>query len=570
MRELILLVLKSRTTAVLSLILGALSGLSGAGLIWLIGETLTRGLSSAALLFAVIALFALLTRIAFISLLGRIHQGAVFELRKYLSRRILGSSLRNLEAVGAARLQATLTADVFILGDGFRLLPAFFINVTSALGCLLYLAWLSWPTFLGLLGFAVIGVLTYWLPTQRAVRIAERLRDREDDLFRHIRSLTEGIKELGLHRRRRQAFLAECLDPTADELRRLSIRTNDIYGATASWGLFLFFLLIGLVLFALPRFVDVSAHTLTGYAFAILYLQQPLSFILEVLPTLNRGGVALRKIQSLGLAPSPEPQDSEDLERLPSGASGVAPDLAPISFTRLELRGVTHAYRGEHEDDRFVLGPVDLALERGELVFLIGGNGSGKTTLSKLITGLYAPEKGELRLDGKAITDATREAYRQHFAAVFSDFHLFESLLGAPSDPETLARIQTYLVRLHLDRKIRITGGRFSTTNLSQGQRKRLALLAAYIEDRPIYVFDEWAADQDPAFKAVFYEQLLPELKQSGKTVLVITHDDRYFHLADRIVRIEAGQLQVAPPSATGSTATLPLPGNSRCLMSNT
>ncbi len=545
MKELILLVLKSRTTAVLSLILGVLSGAAGAGLIWLIGETLTRGLSAASFLFIGMGVFALATRIAFISLLGRIHQGAVYELRRYLSRRILGSSLRNLEAVGAARLQATLTTDVFLLGDGFRLLPAFFINLTSAIGCLVYLAWLSPLMFLGLLAFGLVGVLTYWLPTQRAVRVAELTREREDDLFKHHRSLTEGLKELGLHRGRREAFLSQYLDPTADELRRLSIRTNDIYGATASWGLFLFFVLIGLVLFALPRFTPVSAHALTGYTFAILYLQQPLSFILEVLPTLNRGGVALRKIQALGLAPS--------TERLTTGEPAPA---APPPFERLELRGVTHAYRGEHEDDQFILGPVQLTLARGELVFLIGGNGSGKTTLAKLITGLYAPESGALSVNGEVVTDETRERYRQNFSAVFSDFHLFESLLGAPSDPETLARIQVYLTRLHLDRKIRVTDGRFSTTSLSQGQRKRLALLGAYIEDRPIYVFDEWAADQDPSFKAVFYEELLPELKQLGKTVLVITHDDRYFHLADRVLRIEAGKL-VDPAGPLGPAAPL-------------
>ena len=538
MRELILLASRSSRTAILLMALGILSGASGAALIWLISETLSRPFSSATYLFSGLALFALLTRIAFISMLGRLHQGAVFDLRRSLSRRILATPLRALEETGAARLQATLTADVFVLGEGFRLLPAFFINFTSAIGCLAYLAWLSFPIFLGMLGFGALGVFSYWMPTQRAVRVAEAMREREDDLFKHILSLTEGIKELGLHRRRREAFLAECLDPTADDLRRLWVRTNDIYGATASWGLFLFFLLIGLVLFALPQVTQVSARTLTGYAFAILYLQQPLSVILEALPAMNRGGIALRKIRSLGLSPAaPEPAEPPPLLALPE------PQDELPAFRQLDLRGVTHTYHRELEDKHFVLGPIDLVLERGELVFLIGGNGSGKTTLGKLLTGLYTPERGDIRLNGVAVTAETREAYRQYFSAVFSDFHLFESLLGAPTDPATLARIQDYLIRLHLDRKITITGGRFSTTSLSQGQRKRLALLAAYIEDRPLYVFDEWAADQDPAFKAVFYEQLLPDLKRLGKTVIVITHDDRYFHAADRILRLEAGQL---------------------------
>jgi putative pyoverdin transport system ATP-binding/permease protein len=539
MKELLRLISSSKRTATLSLLLGVISGGCGAGLIWLISDTLSQGFTSTGALFAAFALFSLLTRIAFMSLLSRLQQGAIFNLRRHLSRRILASPLRVLEEVGAARLQAALTADIFALGEGLRLFPAFFISLTSAVGCLVYLAWLSWSTFLALIAFGTVGVLSYWIPTQSAIRISERAREREDDLFKHIRSLTEGTKELGLNRRRLKAFLAECLDPTADDLRRFTIRTHDIYGATSSWGLFLFFVLIGLVLFALPHFSQMSLRTLTGYVFAILYLQQPLAAILEALPALNQGGVALRKIQSLGLAPATEP----------AGAQLLPEETAsPPPFQQLQLSGVTHAYHREQEDDRFILGPIELTLRQGELVFLIGGNGSGKTTLAKLITGLYAPEGGELRLNGQLITHENREDYRQYFSAVFSDFHLFESLLGAPSDPATLARIQTYLVRLHLDRKVSITQGRFSTTRLSQGQRKRLALLAAYIEDRPLYVFDEWAADQDPTFKAVFYEELLPELKRQGKTVLVITHDDRYFHTADRVLRLEAGQLGASPP----------------------
>ena len=79
--------------------------------------------------------------------------------------------------------------------------------------------------------------------------------------------------------------------------------------------------------------------------------------------------------------------------------------------------------------------------------------------------------------------------------------------------------------------------GRFSTLDLSTGQRKRLAMVAALLDDKPIYIFDEWAADQDPGFRRYFYEGLLGELKARGKTVLAVTHDDRYFGVADRVVK---------------------------------
>jgi putative ATP-binding cassette transporter len=198
-------------------------------------------------------------------------------------------------------------------------------------------------------------------------------------------------------------------------------------------------------------------------------------------------------------------------------------------------------YWGEG-DDRFLLGPIDLRLRRGELVFLVGGNGSGKTTLAKLLVGLYAPAAGEVRLNGRPVGDNEREHYRQMFSAIFADGHLFDRLLGMKL--AQLADAQAYLALLQLGHKVRTEGGQLSTTELSHGQRKRLALLTAYLEDRPVYVFDEWAADQDPGFKDVFYTRLLPELKGRGKAVLVISHDERYFHVADRVVRLDSGTLQ--------------------------
>jgi putative pyoverdin transport system ATP-binding/permease protein len=172
----------------------------------------------------------------------------------------------------------------------------------------------------------------------------------------------------------------------------------------------------------------------------------------------------------------------------------------------------------------------------------VGGNGSGKSTLAKLITGLYLPDSGKICLDGTPITNQNRETYRQLFSTVFSDFYLFERLLGIPFENLDI-RARTYLEELQLSHKVQVKDGSLSTTELSQGQRKRLALLTAYLDDRPIYLFDEWAADQDPFFREVFYQQILPELKKRDKAVLVISHDDRYFHLCDRLIKLDYGQI---------------------------
>jgi putative ATP-binding cassette transporter len=197
-----------------------------------------------------------------------------------------------------------------------------------------------------------------------------------------------------------------------------------------------------------------------------------------------------------------------------------------------------------------VLGPIDLTFRPGELVFLVGGNGSGKSTLAKIITGLYVPEAGEIRLDGKLVTNQNRDNYRQLFSAVFADFYLFDDLLGL-NGPAIDTRAREYLKELHLNHKIKIQNGILSTTEVSQGQRKRLALLTAYLEDRPFYLFDEWASDQDPHFKRVFYTQILPELRARGKTVLVISHDEKYFGVADRLIKLDYGKLADSPETTT-------------------
>jgi putative ATP-binding cassette transporter len=218
-----------------------------------------------------------------------------------------------------------------------------------------------------------------------------------------------------------------------------------------------------------------------------------------------------------------------------------------ISWSSLELSDVTHSYQREGEETLFVLGPINLQIEPGELIFVTGGNGSGKTTLAKLLLGLYTPESGEIKLDGKTISEDMTDYYRQHFSVVFSDYFLFETLLGLKSE-ELDGKAREYLIQLQLDHKVKVVDGSFSTTDLSQGQRKRLALLTAYLEDRPIYLFDEWAADQDPLFKDIFYYQILPDLKARGKTVIAITHDDRYYHVGDRVIKLTDGQIVYDKP----------------------
>lgn len=206
--------------------------------------------------------------------------------------------------------------------------------------------------------------------------------------------------------------------------------------------------------------------------------------------------------------------------------------------------------RGLPPGHGFRLGPVDAVFEPGQVSFIVGGNGSGKSTLAKLLTGLYVPQHGSITINGELVDHDNVEWFRQNTAAIFTDFHLFDEYLGFSGD-DLDDRVRHYLAMLRIDDKVSVRDGQLSTVALSQGQRKRLALVTALLEDRPIFLFDEWAADQEPQFRETFYREILPDLAAQGKTVIVITHDDRYFDLADRLLKLEVGTV-VNTPSAVG------------------
>ncbi|MEE8587420.1 MAG: cyclic peptide export ABC transporter [Acidobacteriota bacterium] len=515
-------------------LVGMLSGASRTGLIAIINQVISGGViapASLALQFVVVALVVVCGDIASNILLVRLGQGAVFDLRRRLCRLIVDTPLRKLEEHGTHRLWASLTDDIPVLAGVLSLLRDVCINTAVVAGCLFYLAWLSLPVFGAVLVFIVVGAVSYQFLTARAIRIFRKAREERDVMYKHLRALTDGTKELKLHQGRRNAFFKDLLDTSARTLLRFNLQAMARNAVAAGWGQLLTYGLIGFLLLALPRMIALNAEVLVGYVLIILYMVAPLNVLLSVFPAMGRANIALQKVESLGL------------KLKESAVEDIVPTEPEAAWQQLELKGVVHTYYRENENENFTLGPIDLTLKPGELVFLTGGNGRGKTTLAKLLTGLYAPEKGEMFFNGQLINNENREHFRQHFSVVFSDFYLFDELLGLKG-PGFEERAREYLARLELDRKVSLNGTKLSTTQLSNGQRKRLALLTAYLEDRPIYVFDEWAADQDPVFKKVFYHQLLPELIASGKTAVVISHVDHYYETADRLVKLDYGLIE--------------------------
>ncbi|WP_164021100.1 cyclic peptide export ABC transporter [Pyxidicoccus trucidator] len=540
MNLLLILLRKSTRLAVLTLVLGVLSGISSASLLGLIHHALAASTQSSvsdiAMTFVAVAVAALLTRMGSGLMINRLQQKILLDLRLWLSRHLLSTSLRTMEEAGAHRMLSSLMQDIATLTTGVVMLPEVFISSSLILGGLGYLGWLSWPLCLLGLSFMVVGQLTFALPSRLGQRYQEQAREESTLLLRRFFSLAEAAKEFRLNRQRRRDFYDNDLGPLARTVGKLYLRTDDTFSIAGSWGMSVYTLTIGIMLLVVPRYTSISPAEVMGAVLVVLYLQQPLNAVVNCAHSLRRAEVAMAHIEKLGLKLTPEFSVEAALTQ--------AVREPPRDFERIDLAGVTHTYRNERDGEKFTLGPITTTLHRGELLFLVGGNGSGKTTLAKLLTGLYTPESGELRVDGRPVT--TPEAvddYRQLFSAVFFDFFLFDKLLGI-SSPELLQQANRYLEHLHLDKKVTIEAdGKLSTLTLSQGQRKRLALLTAYLEDRPVYLFDEWAADQDPTFKDVFYKQILLDLKGRGKAVVVISHDDRYFHLADRVIHLESGQL---------------------------
>jgi putative ATP-binding cassette transporter len=534
-----------RGTIILATLVGLLAGAIGAALIALINTQLSSGLSrGGGLAWSYVALTfgALASNGLSQTLLIKLAQETSFDLRLRLSREILSAPLRRLEELGPHRLMANLTEDIPAITSACLGAPSLCINLATPIACLVYLGWLSPLMLAGVLLFLLVGAGIRQLLAARGLRYLKLAREESNLLLNHYRAMIEGGKELKLHGRRREVFLDEEIRGAAQTLRRHNLTGLSIYTLAEGWSKLLFYVFFGVLLFVLPAVQIIDARTLTGY------IMGPFSALMNFLPIIGRARVALKHVEEL----------SQELNAADKRADLKHAPTADPSWGRLQLVGVTHTYRRPGEEGSFSLGPIDLQFSPGEIVYLVGGNGSGKTSLAKLVTGLYAPESGEIRLDGRRVTDENRESYRQLFSAIFSDFYLFERLMGVEGT-ELDRRATRLLKKLRLDHQVTVKDGALSRVDLSFGQRKRLALLTAFLDDRPFYVFDEWTAGQDPEFRDLFYLQFLPELKRQGKTILAITHDENYFRFADRLIKLDYGRItESAEKSSEGEILAWP------------
>lgn len=517
-----------------STVLGVINGLAVTALLALINRILTGDpVDGVAWRFG--GLCALIGACSIFSSIGtsRIGQHVLSQMRQELAARILAAPIAQLEQHGSHKLIPVLVHDTSVLGTFAISVAPLVVSLTVTIGGVIYLATLSLPLVLVTLAAMVVGIGAQMLAHRYGIRDLDAARAGEDDLQKQYEAISDGAKELRIQRPRRHRVLTHYLRGAAGQVRDSNIRAAQIFIVAETFGSILFFIVIGLAVAMQSLWFGMDKTVLGGFILILLYLKGPLEQLTSALPMITSAQVALRRVVELRERfSSPEPHLLIDRH--------VAPSTA---LEQIELRAVSYEFQASADGYAFRLGPVDLTLRRGDILFIVGENGSGKTTLIKLLLGLYVPHSGEILLNGNAVSARTRDDYRQLFTTIFADYYLFDELPGVEEmiPQEAMA----YLERLKLAHKVAIRDGRFTTTDLSTGQRKRLALINAWLEQRPILLFDEWAADQDPEFRRFFYMTLLPELKAAGKTLVVISHDDRYFGIADHIAHMEFGRIRL-------------------------
>jgi putative ATP-binding cassette transporter len=460
------------------------------------------------------------------------------------------TELEIVEHLGRGELYSKLAKDTGLISQSGLILVNAAQQSFVLVFCLCYIAWLSKAAFAATLVTIGVGVIVYMRHAQRLEKLLQRLTVKEAELIDVVSHMVDGFKEIRLDRKKNDAIY-ERLVGVSGATRDLKIDAQTGFCVDIMFSDLFFYSLLAVVVFLLPRFMPTYGAVVLMTTAAILFIIGPLQMVVQAAPVFERAKTALANLT--------------DLERQLEGTLGPAVAAGPAlptfeGFKSFSLDGACFTYglshvsgvqpnghggaggasgNGAGNGGGFSVGPLNLTIARGETIFLVGGNGSGKTTMLKVLTGLYLPQRGGLKVDHTLIDRHNVQGYRELFSTVFTQFHLFDRLYGLEHVDE--AKVMSVLEDLQLADKTRFENGRFTNLDLSTGQRKRLALAICLLEDKDILVFDEWAADQDPHFRKHFYEHVLSKLKAQGKTIIAATHDDRFWGVADRVIRLEYG-----------------------------
>ncbi len=512
------------------IILGLVSGGLSAFTMPLIGEIIDDYTTSHAFqresLFKFMGLIfgGMIVRRYFSKFLINLTQRIVYKIRLDILEKVRQSNFRAFEGIGREKIYTAITRDASVVSGNAGQLVFLTTSLVTIVCVLAYIFYLSWIAFIATLFTMCVGVLIYTLRQRKIFNDLREARLLENTFFRYINQLLSGFKEVKMSQEKNEDIYKNYIEDVSHEARSLTTKSmvkyldNTLMSNLSLWSLVTF------VLFVLPHLTG-NYGDIFKYVVTVIYIIGPIGGVLTVIPSITQANISMQQIEELNEQATKIIEKKEEVE--------------DQQFESLELENVTFEYESEHGDP-FSIGPINLKVTKNDFIFIAGGNGSGKTTLFKILTGLYEPKTGVVKLNGKEITN--HAAYRSVFSPIYSDFHLFDRLYGIPNVDDE--KVKEYIELMELSGKVTYEDGAFSKTSLSTGQRKRLALIASLIEDKPVLVLDEWAADQDPIFRKFFYEKMLTDLRKSGKTIIAITHDDNYFHVADELYKMEYGALE--------------------------
>jgi putative ATP-binding cassette transporter len=481
-------------------------------------------------LFVMCGVTAISMQVYSLNLAAVLSERMIERVRARIASLIRRSELDGIERIGTVKVYDTVARETTVISSSAGMIIYSMTTLVALMLAAVYVAALS------LLSFAVIVVLLgawvyFYNFSQRNSRGAlVDAMSAEGRFFELLSHLLYGFKEIKLHSARGEALEKDHLQPASQEaeLKKVIAARRFNGGLTVSYAVF--YTLLGSAVFILPQHLD-EARTAMKVVYVVIFMFTTVEAVSRALPLLAKVGLALDNLDTL----------EASLVRAAGEPREFVAD-PPTSFRSIELDGIVYSHRGLDGASSFTLGPCDLTINPGETIFVVGGNGSGKSTLTRVLTQLYRAEAGAILWDGALVDANNAPRYRNLFSAVYADFHLFDRLYGLEGvDPEHVRRL---LADVGLADKTAYVDGRFTNVELSTGQRKRLALVVALIEDRPIYVLDELSADQDPVFRQRYYKEFLPALKARGKTLIVVSHDERYFDIGDRVIVMQDGRFE--------------------------
>lgn len=487
-------------------------------------------LALAVLFLAALGIYVLSQRTVLV-LAGNEIEGIVHRLRVRLEEEVRRANLRTMGEVGREPLFAALTRHTRTISQTLAMLVFGAQQAILIFFAGLYLAWLSPLAFMIAAVFTVVAAIIH-------VRRIRRVRARqieaeaaEQKVSAGIGELLDGFKEIRMNARRADALMA-ALNMASEEARQARVAAKRSWNGNFVAVQLIFYTLIGLTVFAVPLFTDTYHDVVIKVTTTMLFLIGPIGGLAQSLFNVDEARSALRGIREL------QRRLREAMESAPDEAAAEL----PVPKREIVFEDVTFAYRDAAGQPTFTVGPVSLTLKAGETVFISGGNGSGKSTFLLLLTGLVQPDSGQIKVDGQPLDVSHYQAYRDSISAIFTEYHLFQRLYGiGEPDPETARRL---LEDVEVSDKTAIQDGAFTTVALSAGQRKRLALAAVEMEGKPMLVLDEWAADQDPLFRRKFYGGLLDDIAGRHRFRILVTHDDRWFDRADRLLHMVDGAIR--------------------------